>query len=184
MDLFDEDRRRRKNPFDILDDKEFEQIFEEMKRMIESTSFQEMIEKILHDTLGSNKHFIHGLNINILPIVRPKPEHFSNRPLKNPQGNKISSEEDEPLPDIIKGDKEVTVTVEIPGVEKEDVDLKATEHTLEIIVNNPKRKYHKLLKLQCSIKPKMVKATYKNGVLDVVMKRKKRKSDAGYKLTI
>jgi HSP20 family protein len=184
MDPFDKDRRR-KNPFNFLDDKEFERIFEEMQRMFESTSFQEMIEKMLHGSLGSNKHFIHGLNINILPHVRPKPQRFSNRPLKNPQRKTVSSEEHEPLNDIIEGNEEVTVTVEIPDVEKENIDLNATENALEITVDNSERKYHKLLNLPCSIKPKTAKATYKNGVLDVVIKRKKkRKTGAGYRPTI
>jgi HSP20 family protein len=187
MDSFDEDkdRRRRKNPFDYLDDKEFEQIFKEMQRMFESTSFQEMIEELLRNNNNSNKHFIRGLTINIVPLGRPKIQGFSNRPLKNPQGKTMSSEEREPLTDIIEGNEEVAVTVEIPGVEKEGIDLNATENALEIIVNNPERKYHKLLNLPCNIKPKTAKATYRNGVLDIVIKRKKiRKTGAGYRSTI
>jgi HSP20 family protein len=187
MDPFDDDkdRRRRKNPFDFLNDKEFEQIFKEMKRMFESNSFQEMIEKMLHDSLGSNKHFIHGLNINIMPIVRPKPERYSSPQLKNPQGKTTSSRVNEPLLDIIKGDKEIAVTVEIPDIEKEDIDLNATENTLELIVNNPKSKYHKLLNLPCSIKPRTMESTYKNGVLDIVIKRwKRKKTGSGYRPTI
>ena len=62
----------------------------------------------------------------------------------------------------------------MPDVEEEEIDLNATENTLEIIVNNPGRKYHRFLNLPYSIKPKTVKTTYKNGVLDVVIKRKKK----------
>jgi HSP20 family protein len=186
MDPFDEDkdRRRRKNQFDFLDDKEFERIFKEMKRMFESTNFQEMIEKMLRDSFESNKRFIHSLSINILPGGRPKIQRFNNHPLKNPQGKTISSEEHGPLTDIIEGNEEVAVTVEIPGVEKEDIDLNATENALEITVDNPERKYHKLLNLPCSIKQKTAKAVYKNGVLDVVIKRKGKKTGAGYKPNI
>jgi HSP20 family protein len=187
MDPFDgdKDRKRRKKPFDILDDKEFERIFEEMQRMFESTSFKEMIEKELRGSLGSNKGFIHGLSINIVPLRRSKIQEFGNHQLKKPQGKTVSSEEHEPLTDIIEGKEEIAVTVEIPGVGKEDVDLNATEKALEITVNNPERKYHKLLNLPCSIKPKTAKATYKNGILDVVIKRKeKRKTGAGYRPTI
>jgi HSP20 family protein len=129
---------------------------------------------MLHDSLDSNKHSIHNLNINILPIVRAKPKHYSSRPLKEPHGKTTSSKVNEPLPDIIKADKEIAVTIELPNVKKEDIDLNATENTLEIKVNNPKRKYHKLLNLPCSIKPKTVKFTHKNGVLDIVIKRKEK----------
>jgi HSP20 family protein len=185
MNPYDKNRKRRKKAFDILDDKEFEQIFEEMQRMLESASFQEMIENMLHNSLDSNKGVIHDLSINIGPIKRSKIQEFGNHPLKNPQGKMMSSEKHEPLTDIIKGKEEVAVTVEIPDIEKEDVDLNATEDSLEITIDNPKRKYHKLLNLPCSIKPKTAKATYKNGILDIVIKRKKkRKTGAGYKSTI
>jgi hypothetical protein len=42
MDPFDrdKDRRRRKNPFDFINDEDFERIFDEMQRMFESTDFK------------------------------------------------------------------------------------------------------------------------------------------------
>ena len=186
MDPFerDHDRRRRENPFDFLDDDEFERIFDEMQRMFESTGFREMIEEMLREDFGSNKRFIHGLKINIGPDGKPKIQEFGNCPLKNPQGKPTISEEYEPLADIIEGDEEVTVTVEIPGVEKEDIDLNVTEDTIEITVDNPKREYHELLNLPCGVKPKTMKATYKNGVLDVVVKRKKKKTGRGCRAAI
>ena len=105
--------------------------------------------------------------------------------MKTPQGEPGISEEREPLSDIIEGDEEVSVTVEIPGVEKEDIDLNVTEDSLDIRVNSAKRKYHKLLDLPCDVKPKTTKATYKNGILDVVIKRKERKKPGeGYRATV
>jgi HSP20 family protein len=144
-----------------------------------------MIEKRLRGSLGSNKESIHGLSINIVPLRISKIQEFGNHPLKKPQGKTVISEEHKPLTDVIEGKEEIAVTVEIPDVEKEDVDLNATENALEITVNNPERKYHKLLNLPCSIKPKTAKATYKNGILDIVLKRKKkRKTGTGYRSTI
>ena len=56
---------------------------------------------------------------------------------------------------------------------------------LEIKVDTPKRKYHKRLDLPCDVQPKTTKATYKNGILDVVIKRKeKKKPGDGYKVNI
>ena len=53
------------------------------------------------------------------------------------------------------------------------------------MVNTPKRKYHNIFRLPCSVKPKTAETTYKNGVLDVVMKRKKiRRTGAGDRATI
>ena len=95
------------------------------------------------------------------------------------------SEEREPLTDIIEGDNDVAVTVEMPGIEKNDIDLNVKRDILEINVNTPKRKYHKTLDLPCDVLPKTTKATYKNGILDVVIKRKeKKKPGSGYKVNI
>ncbi|MFE3845291.1 Hsp20/alpha crystallin family protein [Thermoplasmatota archaeon] len=70
------------------------------------------------------------------------------------------------------------MTVEIPSVEKEDIYLDVADGTIEIAVDNTKRgKYHELLNLPCDVKPKTMKVTYKNGVLDVVIKRKKKKTE-------
>ena len=187
MDIFDEDRdrRRRKNPFDFIDDDKFERIFDEMQKLFESTNFKEMIEEMTRDSLGSNKRFIHGLSINMVPIGEPKTQGLGKHPLKQPQRAQSGYEEREPLADIIEGDKEVSITFEIPGVKKEDIGLNVTDDALEIMVDTIKRKYYKHFKLPCSVKPKTAETTYKNGVLDVVMKRKKkRKTGAGYRPTI
>ena len=177
MDPFerDKDKRRRKNPFDFIDDDEFERIFDEMQKMFESTNFKEMIEEMLRGGLGSNKRFIHGFSVNIGPDGKPKIQEFGNRSLKTSTGEPMISEEREPLTDIIEGDDDVAVTVELPGVEKEDVALNVTGDMIEITVDTPKRKYHKRLDLPCNVKPKTTKATYKNGILDVVIKRKEKK---------
>jgi len=178
MNPFDEDdSRRRKNPFDFIDDDDFERIFDEIQKMFESIDFKDMIEDMFRSGFDPNKRFIHGFSVNIGPDGKPKIQEFGNRPIKTPAGTPTISEEREPLTDIIEGEDEVAITVEIPGVEKEDIDLKATKETLEIKVNTPQRKYHKIVDLPCIVKPKTTKATYKNGILDVVIKRKENKKD-------
>lgn len=94
------------------------------------------------------------------------------------------SEDHEPFTDIVEGDRDVAVTIEIPYVEKEDIDFNVTEDTLEIMVNISKRKYHKLLDLPCDVKTKTMKTTFKNGVLDVILKKKKKNISKGYRAAI
>ena len=188
MDLFDEDKNRRKkrrNPFDFIDEDEFEKIFEEVQKMFESGDFKEMIEDMFRGGINPNKRFVHGFSLNIGPDGKPRIQEFGNKPRKSPDGEPLISEEREPLTDIIEGDDDVAVTVEIPGVEKNDIDLNVTNDVLEIKVDTPKRKYHKRLDLPCNVKPKTTKATYKNGILDVVIKRKEKKKPGDeYKVNI
>jgi len=76
-------------------------------------------------------------------------------------------EEREPLVDVIEKDGEVRVIAELPGVEKEDIDLRATETSLTISAESQHRKYYKELSLPTPVNPKSAKATYRNGVLEV-----------------
>ena len=184
MDPFD-DERKRKNPFDFIDDDEFERIFNEMQKMFESSDFKEMIEDMFKSGFDPNKRFVHGFSLNIGQDGKPKIQEFGNRPVKKQTGKPVISDEREPLTDIIEGDEEVAITLEIPGVSKEDVDLNVTKNALEIKVNTPNRKYHKNVDLPCDVKPKTTKATYNNGVLDIVIKRKEKKKDGeSYKVNI
>ena len=189
MDENDENRnkrRRRKNPFDnfgfdddfindLLND---DRIMEDIKRMTE-----EMMR--MFNNVQPGRSVVHGFKINIGPDGKPHIEDFGNRHIKSPKGEPQISEEREPITDIIEGDEDVAITVEIPGVEKEDIDLNITHDNLEIKVDRSDRKYHKNLELPCDVKPKTTKATYKNGILDIVIRRKeKKKPGEGYHVNI
>lgn len=183
MSMFDDDwrKRRRRDPFDFFGiDDEFDRIFREMEHMM-----NRMFRDFDSNWIKPGSSFIHGFNIHFGSDGKPHIEQFGNRPLKNSDGKHTISDEREPLTDVIEGDEEVSITVEIPGVEKEDIDLNVTENTLEISVDNPKRKYHRLIDLPCNVLPKTSKASYKNGILDVVIKRKEKKSTKeGYRVNI
>jgi len=186
MDPFDNERnKRRKNPFDFIGDDEFERIFDEMQKMFENVNFKDLMDDMLRNGIDSNKHFVKGFNINIGPDGKPKISQFGNRPLKTPTGSSKISDEREPLTDIIEGDSDIAITIEIPGVEKDDIDLNITEDTLEIKVDAPQRKYSKVVNLPNKVKPKSTKATYKNGILDIVLDKKDKKKDrSGYKVSV
>lgn len=189
MDPFDEDKnkRRRKNPFDMFgfDDDFIKDLFEDDRVMDDVRRMAEEMMKGLSNIQPDGKPFVHGFKVHMGPDGRPRIEDFGNRSMKSPDGESIISEEREPLCDIIEGDNDVSVTVEMPGVEKQDVDLNVIRDAIEIKVDTPTRKYHKRLELPCNVLPKTTKATYKNGILDVVIKRKeKKKSGDSYKVDI
>ena len=187
MDPFNDDRdKRRKNPFDFIGDDEFEKIFDEMQKWFESSNFKDLFEDMLRGGIEPNKGFIRGLSFKIGPDGKPRIQEFGNRPTRTPKGNPTISEEREPLTDIIEGKDNVAITIEIPGVEKkEDIDLNVKENTLEIKVDALQRKYHKVVNLPSKVKPKSTKATYKNGILDIVLEKKdKKKSGTGFKVSI
>ncbi len=72
----------------------------------------------------------------------------------------------EPLTDIIEDKDTVRIIVEMPGVEKEDIDLNVEDRSLEIQVDKEGRKFSKKLELPCAVDADSTKASYKNGVLE------------------
>jgi len=187
MDPFEKDRnRRKKNPFDDfgIDEDFFKELFGNDKIRDDIQKMTEEMMKMFSN-VEPGKPFVRGFKVQFGPDGKPRIEDFGNRSIKSPDGEPVISDEREPLTDIIEGDEDVAVTVEMPGVEKEDIDLNVTGDTLEITVDTPARKYHKRLDLPCGVKPKTTKATYKNGVLDVVMARKdKKKPGEGYRVNV
>lgn len=168
MDSFSRDKdKHKRNPSDFfeLDDEDFERIFKEIRWIIERAY------RCPFNRKESGKPFVHNIIIRIGPNGKPKIQELRNCPLKKQTGELTISEERESLTDVIEYDDEVAITVELPGVEKKDIDLNAIEDTLEIKVDIPQRKYRKLVNLPCDVQPRTLKATYKNGVLDVVIKR-------------
>jgi HSP20 family protein len=173
-------RRRDRYPFDMFRNQdEFNKIFSVMERMMQD-AFKDMPTDIKP---GSS--FVRGFNVHIDSDGQPKIQEFGNYPKKTQKGKAGFSEEREPLVDVIENHNNVAITVEVPGVEKEDIDLDVKDEKLEIKVDRPDRKYHKMIDLPCNVKAKSTKATYKNGVLDIeIEKKKKGDNKSGYKVNI
>ena len=197
MNPFDEEdnERKKRNPYDPFrgDDDIFRDIFNDnrIKDLFNDGKIMDDIKKMAEEMMKMftnaqpGKPIVHGFKIDIGPDGKPQIEDFGNRSIRSPEGIPSVSEEIEPLTDIIEGLNDVAITVEIPGVEKDDIDLTATENTLEIKVDSPKRKYHKRIDLPCNVKTKSTKATYKNGILDIVLDKKEKKRDnGGFKVSI
>ncbi len=110
---------------------------------------------------------VYGVNIRVGPDGKPHVQQFGN------VARGEVTEEREPLVDIINHDKEIRVIAELPGVEKSHIKLTTTSDSLSIDVNHPDRKFAKKLKLPAPVLEKTAKASYKNGILEVVIQKQK-----------
>jgi HSP20 family protein len=81
-------------------------------------------------------------------------------------------EEREPLVDAMVQSDTVKVVAELPGVEKSDIALECDGRNLVLKVDTDKRRYYKSLELPVEVDPDTSKASYKNGVLELVLTRK------------
>jgi len=66
----------------------------------------------------------------------------------------------------------VKVVAELPGVEKSDIALECDGRNLVLKVDTDKHRYYKSLELPVEVDPDTSKASYKNGVLELILRRK------------
>lgn len=167
---------------------DIERMMDEMEREMTET-FRDMENMIPRDLIrfrhlpdGSIKKeygpFVYGYSVKIGPHgetiirefgnIKPGPEEEGGPPLNLRDSR-------EPLIDVIEEADEVKVIAELPGVEKKDIQLSATERTLTISVDMPERKYYKELGLPAEVDESSAKCIYKNGILEIVFGKKKEK---------
>ena len=120
MEPFDKDidKRKQKDSFDISNEDEFERISSEIQEMSESFRFIEMLGEIRRDKFGENKWFTYNFIIKTQVLEEPKSRKFNSYPLKITPRLPLNSRKDKSTFDIIEGDNEVTITIEMPDVKK------------------------------------------------------------------
>lgn len=94
---------------------------------------------------------VYRYSMTISPDGRPKVREFGN--VKKASGfgfRELRPEiagEMEPMIDVVTTEKEIKVTVEMPGVSKENIRIDAYDSTVEVKSEDPQRKYHKTINL-------------------------------------
>jgi HSP20 family protein len=169
------DQDKRRYPwFDVFE--EFDKLEDMMNEMMKN-AFGEPSE-----SLRTFRPYVYGFSMSVGPDGKPVIREFGNVQ-KNRYGPKIK-EEREPLVDILEEDRHVVIVAELPGVEKEEINLNATENALTISVNTARRKYHKELILPAKVDPRSAQASYKNGVLEVRMTKIVEKMYKGERISV
>jgi len=133
---------------------------------------------------------VYGYSMTIGPDGKPKVREFGN--VKRPAGfgfgfgsskPKIVGEI-EPLIDVATTDKEVKVTVEIPGVAKDKIKIDVYDSTVEVKSEDPQRKYHKIIDLPLDANIETAKSKYINGILEITFDKKKEAKPKGKQIKI
>jgi len=144
-------------------------VFNEMEKMDEM--MDEMMRKAFEIPKETKSFgpYVYGFSVSLDPEGKPMVQQFGN--VKPTRVGPQVKEEREPLVDVLQENDEIAVFAELPGVEKNDIKLHSTEKNLMISVDSKERKYHKELELPASVLPTSSKASYKNGVLEVRLKK-------------
>ena len=99
------------------------------------------------------------------PIVEP----FGNIK-KTPKGPTVE-EVREPITDVFDEKEEIKVYAEMPGVNEKDIKLDLKGDILDISAQSGDRKYHKEILLPTKVKAETLTSSYKNGILEVKIKK-------------
>jgi len=105
----------------------------------------------------------------------------------------------EPLTDVMDEGAELVALMELPGASKEGIKVSTTANTLKVRVEKEEDKeekdenylyrerryggFYRAISLPAEVIPDQVKASYKNGVLEVRMKKKVR-TDTGKEIKV
>lgn len=124
---------------------------------------------------------VYGYSMTIGPDGIPKVQEFGN--VHTPRfgrggGSKgwfpeLSSER-EPLVEVSDTGKEVKVTVEMPGIEKKDIKVNASEDQVEITADSTStnKKYRKFVDLPTDVNTETAKCTFTNGILEITFDKR------------
>ena len=119
---------------------------------------------------------------NVRPPKRPLPSR-PKRPGLEPSLTKAlpkpglaAKEEREPLVDTMMEGAHVKVYAELPGAEQSKIDVKCTGRKLTISAETGRQNYHKEVELPVKVDNSSLATSYKNGVLEVTLKRQTRNS--------
>jgi HSP20 family protein len=145
---------KRKDLRDVLD--ELDDYFEGLQKQID-----EAVKSSILGAEMSVKPFVAGFSFNLGPEGKPSVQLFGNSPtsrgVRSPINEQVLDEKNGTL----------RLLLEMPGVEKDDINVETTEETAVVTAQSEGRSYRAEMELKSPVKPDSAKAEYKNGMLEI-----------------
>ncbi len=112
---------------------------------------------------------IYGFSLKTLVGGKPVVETFGNVK-ESPKGPTVE-EVREPIVDTFDEKDHILIIAEIPGVTEEKIKTEISGDILKLSAEDTDRKYAKEVLLPSKVKPETLEKTYKNGVLEIKIKK-------------
>jgi HSP20 family protein len=171
------------DPSKLFNSKEFQHIFKEIFKQIASNlpkelqgmSPEDVMKEFMknRDKFGFKGPIMYGFNINFGQDGKPIIDSFGNIK-KTPYSSKPKVDKKrEPLVEVNESGENIIVIAEMPGVTRDDIELKATPKSITIKTKEGAvgRKYYKEVDLPTVIDSNYAKARYTNGILEITLKK-------------
>lgn len=143
---------------------DFKKMNEHMKRIW---------DRMMHDPqFGTQQPYVYGFTYKVGPEGKPYFQEFGNLP-KSSREPKAFANRDfrEPITDINEDKDKVFITFELPGISKDNIELKVAGSNVTINVSEGTRKYHKSVDFDYEVRPESAKAKFVNGMLDISLEK-------------
>ncbi|MFQ6128597.1 MAG: archaeal heat shock protein Hsp20 [Thermoplasmata archaeon] len=175
-------------------DEDFDDIFLDVEENFRR--IQEQMNRLMRQMAKGNfpapeegGPFVYGFSLKMGPDGKPEIQEFGNTRLwSGPGMQKLAGKPQisarEPVTDVIIGKDEISVTFEMPGVEKDAIDLDVSDDSVTIEAKTEERTYKKEVELPQVVNSEKAKATYHNGVLEVVAPLVKKKERKGKRVEV
>ena len=160
-------------------DSEFNRIFRQMSNSFFNTD--DICEDFQGNGSDSGSHCC-GYTMTVGPDGKPVVKEYGNvKPDQLP-----ISDTREPLVDIIVDEKEkvVKLIAEMPGVEKTDVKVVVENKIVDLSAEHGKKKYHVKVPVKYKVDENSAKASYKNGILQIIFKLLEEEKPKGKKVEV
>ncbi|MFX1304154.1 MAG: archaeal heat shock protein Hsp20 [Promethearchaeota archaeon] len=169
------------DPNKLLRSKDFRRLFKEIFEKIRNnlpSEFQNLSPEDITKEFMKNKSkfgfpFMYGFNINIGKDGKPTIDSFGNIKAKPYSGEPEVKKVREPMTEVNEEGDQIIVICEMPGVTREEIELKATTNSLTISTKfkDKGRNYYKEVELPSAINSDYARARYTNGILEVKLKK-------------
>jgi HSP20 family protein len=171
---------------------EMKEDFEQMKEHLDDFIKQAIRNRPLD---GSGEPIVYGFSMKMGPDGKPRFQSMDNRTarvrIKRTAGpgarggrQSVQGKVREPLTEMMDNEDDICLTMEIPGVAKEDINIEIDENEISVEVDTPARQYRKKLSFPTPVKPETAKATFNNGVLDMVIEKQTPSRNGKQRITI
>ncbi|MGD0145610.1 MAG: Hsp20 family protein [Nitrososphaerales archaeon] len=159
---------RRKNLKDMLD--ELDKYFEEFEKDV-----QDVVRSGISAVHSQTEPYVAGFSFSFGPEGRPNVQFFGDSPLHHDGFRSPMNEQ------VLDGKKGLLkLVLDMPGVEKSDIEVEATEDKAVVTAERGPRKYKADISLKAQVQPDSGKAEFNNGVLEISFSLRD-KTNKGYR---
>ncbi|MDA4124663.1 MAG: Hsp20 family protein [Thaumarchaeota archaeon] len=149
---------------------ELDKYFEDFEKEV-----QEAVRSSLSSARSQSKPFMAGFSFKLGPEGKPTIQFFGDNPTQHDGYRSPMSEQ---FVDEKAG--LLRVVLDMPGVEKGDIEVDATEESSVVRAERGNRKYRAEIPLKVEVEPDSGKAEYRNGLLEISFSLKD-KANKGFK---